>query len=309
MIKIADFNYNNFNKYQNKPQPKRQVSSRSRRMARRRFITRIVLLLIFLALVVFGVYLFREWFPAGEDDTSSVSSVVTSTPAESSASSGEVSSDSSVPDESSEPDEPVGGTPDSGGAIGVGIDYLMLVNAKNPVPAGFKPELDEIQSPYRLEATAAKAYREMIAAAEAEGIYFDLISGYRSVDTQTRLYNAKVGEYVSEGFSREDAEKEAARWVAPPGYSEHNTGLAVDIVSRGYYNTHSDLTEAFAETEQFEWLYSNCARFGFVLRYPKDKQDITGITYEPWHYRYVGEKAAKEIMSSGVCLEEYVSSR
>ena len=112
--------------------------------------------------------------------------------------------------------------------------------------------------------------------------------------------------WLGYGYSQEEAEKEAARWVALPGTSEHNTGLALDIVYPGYYEDYGDLNEGFEETAAFDWLINNCTDYGFVLRYPKDKQDITGITYEPWHYRYVGVENAKAMEAAGQCLEEYL---
>ena len=117
------------------------------------------------------------------------------------------------------------------------------------------------------------------------------------------LYN----QYINKGYSREKAKELAAQYVAPPGTSEHLTGLAVDLISPDWYNTHSSLTSDFENTKQFAWLYAHCAEYGFILRYPKDKVAITGYSYEPWHYRYVGVEAAKEIMSKKICLEEYVA--
>ena len=98
---------------------------------------------------------------------------------------------------------------------------------------------------------------------------------------------------------------EAARWVAPPRQSEHNAGLAIDVVSRDYDQVYGDLMHEFEDFPAFTWLSEHCAEFGFILRYPEDKQEITGITYEPWHYRYVGVEHAQKMQELDLCLEEY----
>ena len=146
------------------------------------------------------------------------------------------------------------------------------------------------------------------ADAEAAGCKLYLGSGYRSVERQTALFKRKTNSFMAEGFSREEAEKQAAMWVARPGTSEHNTGLAADIVSADWYSKHSDLTADFEDTPEFEWLYAHCADYGFILRYPRGKENVTGVTYEPWHYRYVGKDAAKAIMQAGGTLEEYTGA-
>ena len=127
-------------------------------------------------------------------------------------------------------------------------------------------------------------------------------SGYRNIVLQTQLYENKVSRLTQDGYSRRDAERLAATEVASPGTSEHHTGLAVDIVDAANYN----LDETQAQMPAQQWLLENCHRYGFILRYPKDKSNITGIIYEPWHYRYVGSDAAWVIHEQGLCLEEYL---
>lgn len=131
------------------------------------------------------------------------------------------------------------------------------------------------------------------------------MSGYRSVGRQKALFARKVQSFLNEGFPQEEAEKQAAQWVARPGTSEHNLGLAADIVSAGWYSSHDDLTADFDQTPEFAWLRDNCAAYGFVLRYPKGKESVTGVTYEPWHYRYIGKEAAADLTARGLTLEEY----
>jgi len=116
------------------------------------------------------------------------------------------------------------------------------------------------------------------------------------------LYNNKVQEYLNAGYAQRTAEAEAGKWVAVPGTSEHNLGLVVDIVNQGYTGA---LEQYFEDSPTFTWLYENCADYGFILRYPKTKEAVTGIVYEPWHYRYVGEEVAHYIMDNDLTLEEY----
>lgn len=184
---------------------------------------------------------------------------------------------------------------------------LRVANAKNPLPDGFTVKCRKIEGyDSRLfDERAADSLEKMLTDAEKAGLKLYLVSGYRSVSRQKALFERKTNYYIDQGLVREKAEEEAAKWVARPGTSEHNLGLAADIVSADWYSQHNDLTADFEETEHFKWLKTNCAQYGFIIRYPKDKQEITGITYEPWHYRYVGQEAAKIIMEQGLCLEEY----
>ncbi|MEG2038822.1 MAG: M15 family metallopeptidase [Oscillospiraceae bacterium] len=174
----------------------------------------------------------------------------------------------------------------------------MLVNKDNPIPKDFVPELEDIGNGYKFNKKALPALKSMIADAKKAGINLTVISAYRSTESQTRLYNNKVQEYKNLGYDDTEAVVQASAWVAVPGTSEHSTGLAVDLNS---------LEESFDTTATFKWLIENCANYGFILRFPKDKVSVTKISYEPWHYRYVGTNYAKEIMSKGICLEEYLA--
>ncbi len=166
-------------------------------------------------------------------------------------------------------------------------------------------EFDEVQG-YKFDSRVAGKVRELIAAAKEDGISLAIVSGYRTMERSRMLYANKIAEYKAMGYDEATAKVEAARWVAPPGTSEHHSGLAMDIVSADYYTKYSDLVEAFEKDKEAIWLKENCARFGFILRFPKDKTDITGINFEPWHFRYVGEEHAQVIMEQGICLEEYL---
>ncbi len=187
-------------------------------------------------------------------------------------------------------------------------DYgtLILVNPTHYIPEDYKIELEKVQGKYNMDIKAASAAKEFVAAAKAAGFNMQLCSAYRTVEKSAELYAKQVKKFLNAGYGQAEAEKEAARWVAPPGTSEHHTGLAMDLVSSDYWGYYSDLEHEYENFDSFKWMYAHCAEYGFILRYPKDKQDVTGITYEPWHYRYVGVEAAKYIMENGLCLEEYL---
>lgn len=182
---------------------------------------------------------------------------------------------------------------------------MILVNNNVALPDGYEVETKTAESANgkQLQAEAAEAYIRMQDAAAAQGVELLLCSGYRSVEYQTGLFNEELEKWKAQGYSDEDAYNKAKTVVAVPGYSEHNSGLAADIVTP----EHQTLDEEFAGTDAFGWLSEHAQEYGFILRYPQDKQAITGIIYEPWHYRYVGPENAAAIKESGLCLEEYLS--
>ena len=183
---------------------------------------------------------------------------------------------------------------------------LVLVNPDNPVPENYPLKLEWVSLnglDRQVNSLCAQPFRDMVNAAKADGITLYLRSTYRGIKLQTDSFNAKVNEYIGYGYSREEATKIAATIVAVPGTSEHHTGLAADITCPEFNRLNAD----FDKTEAFRWLYAHCAEYGFILRYAKDKTDITKIIYEPWHYRYVGKEAAKIIMSEGLAYEEFVA--
>ena len=176
--------------------------------------------------------------------------------------------------------------------------HLTLVNSGYRIPDSYSPDLVYVcGSGERLDRKVATHYEEMYRAAAKDGVSLTPCSGYRSYETQERNYNRKIDFFVGQGYSREDAKVKAATIIMPPGSSEHNLGYAMDIVC---------VEEWFETTAEFRWLQENAADYGFILRYPKDKQDITKVIYEPWHWRYVGIETAKAIKSSGLVLEEYL---
>ncbi|GEM_PF-316994 len=175
---------------------------------------------------------------------------------------------------------------------------IEVINKKNGIDEGYEPndlEVLNVQSNKRIEvrAEAGKNAEQLFEKAAEDGIYLTAVAGYRSYSFQKQLYANEVSM---------NGEEYANKYVAVPGYSEHHTGLAIDLMSADDVS----LTEAFDQTDEFRWLQENMSDYGFILRYPKGKEHITGYNYEPWHIRYVGREAAKEIEELGLTLEEYV---
>lgn len=177
--------------------------------------------------------------------------------------------------------------------------YLVIVDSQREMPADYVPELAEVASSGKyLDFRVARHYNDMYAAAKEDGIILTPYSGYRSYARQQRNYNNLTETYMSRyNLSRQEAAKKAATVILPPGTSEHNLGLAMDIC-----NTNS----SFSSQKEYKWLTEHAHEYGFILRYTAEKQDITGIIPEPWHWRYVGIEHAGKIKDSGLCLEEYL---
>ncbi len=181
--------------------------------------------------------------------------------------------------------------------------YLLLVNRDYILPESFSVKTAAVKGGAQsLDYRVVPYYNDMIAAAEADGISLIPVSGYRSYDRQHTNFERKINYYVNLGYNKAEATRLASEIVLMPGTSEHNAGLAMDFGTNGNYT----LDENFAKTDAFKWLSEHAADYGFILRYESDTKHITKITYEPWHWRYVGVKAAKEIKASGVTLEEYL---
>ena len=181
--------------------------------------------------------------------------------------------------------------------------YLMLVNQSHPMEDGYVPELANIDDSHQVDARVLEPLQNMLKAASDEGYSLYVCSAYRSVDRQKELFNESMIDYVNQGMTYYEAAIETAKSIAWPGESEHATGLAMDIVSSDY----AGLDEKQGETDDQKWLMEHCYEYGFILRYPKDKSEDTGIIYEPWHYRSVGVEAALAIRDQGVTLEEYLN--
>ena len=191
--------------------------------------------------------------------------------------------------------------------------YLILVNKQNPCGADYAPE-EKLSVPseltlygkaVELETNAARAAEALILELHAHG-YTDIVvtSGYRSYEYQQILFNTYMGNEQKKhpDWTAEQCRAEVQTYSAFPGESEHQTGLCMDLISTG----NVVLDETFAENPAYAWLVENAHRFGFILRYPKGKETVTGYSYEPWHYRFVGAEAAASIREKGLTLEEYL---
>lgn len=181
-------------------------------------------------------------------------------------------------------------------------ELLTLVNFENTIPKDWKVDLVQLNNGQSVDRRIYDDLIAMLQAAKSEGLNPLICSSYRTNEKQEQLYQNKVSEYLSQGYSKVEASDKAAFWVARPGTSEHQLGLAVDIVS----TKNQRLDRSQENTVEQQWLIQNSWKYGFVLRYPTNKNSITGVGYEPWHYRYVGKEHAKKINELGVCLEEYV---
>lgn len=181
---------------------------------------------------------------------------------------------------------------------------LILINQWNSLPENYEVELTALKNGLSADSRCYPDLQQMMDDCRNEGLNPIICSAYRTQEKQESLFNKQVEKWKKQGCSDEEAKIQAGTLVAVPGTSEHQTGLAFDIVDESY----QILDENQENTDVQKWLMSNSWKYGFILRYPTDKSDITGISYEPWHYRYVGKQAAKEIYEAGICLEEYLKS-
>ena len=180
---------------------------------------------------------------------------------------------------------------------------LLLVNPWNPLPTDYSLSLTELKNGLSVDSRCYPDLQAMMDACRADGLSPVICSAYRTQEYQEKLFQNKVDRLIAQGYSEADAPVEAGKSVAVPGTSEHQLGLAVDIVDIN--NQHLDETQESTAVQK--WLMEHSWEYGFILRYPNDKSEITGIIYEPWHYRYVGHEDAEQIHSLGVCLEEYLA--
>ena len=176
---------------------------------------------------------------------------------------------------------------------------LILVNRDSYIPDDYQVELTELSNGKKVDSRIYPELQEMFNDARAQGYGLFVREGYRTQEEQQQLLDEKIEAYENEGKSKSEAKKLAEQWVAIPGTSEHQLGIAVDI--------NADTTKS-SNDDVYSWLAENAHKYGFIKRYPSDKTDITGVINEPWHYRYVGKEAALEIYSQGMCLEEYIDT-
>lgn len=173
---------------------------------------------------------------------------------------------------------------------------LLVVNRWNEIPEDYSVTLTELGNGQKVDSRIYPDLQEMFDVMRAEGIYPIVREAYRTAEEQQEILDERIQRYVNEGYSRSKAVRMAEEWVAVPGTSEHQIGIAVDI--------NADKTKS-TNDEVYAWLAENAHNYGFILRYPQGKEDITGASYEPWHFRYVGKEHAKIIFGNHICLEEY----
>ena len=260
------------------------MSDRQKRLSRKRRkqkIRRVVFILLFSVIMILA--------------TNGLVGLITGAGVEESSSHSEISSVETTP------------TPTPTPSIPQPNEYTLLVNRANPLGEDYDVETRAVvnngtKTDYQFDVRAVEKLEAMLKDAADAGYPVLIRSAHRTISYQKMLYTNKVNAYLNAGYNQATAESEAAKWVAIPGTSEHNLGLVVDIVNVGY---QGELDQYFEDHPLFTWLVENCADYGFILRYPKTKEAVTGIVYEPWHYRYVGEDVAHYIMDNDLTLEEY----
>ena len=283
------------------PHPHRRRLTRAevRRRRRSRAIRRVAGLTVMLCVAVGGVS-FLLTRHAAVPSASAASAI--SMPAQSIADSTVSSAENTAA-----PANALGLTADEARAM-LADPLMVLVNHTSKMPDDYTFDTKECGSATAvnktLQTVACDAFLSMQKAAAADGVTVWMQSGYRSVKYQTSLYERKTKYYLDKGYDNATAREKAAAVVNPPGYSEHNCGLAADLNSP----EHTGLDEGFEKTAAFRWLCEHAGDYGFILRYPKDAEDKTEIIYEPWHWRYVGVENAAKINASGLCFEEYIET-
>ena len=253
-----------------------------------------VLVIALISAVIAVVFMVGNRGNGGESSLSSES--------QSSFQSSSSSSDSSVSSVISDPDDSW---------------QLILANPDHPLPEDFEVELTDITGNYadipalddmKVDSRIVPALEQMFKDAKADGQNLFLRASYRTIALQQTYYDWHINHYKEQGYNDEEAKEMTLRYIAYPGCSEHHTGLAVDIISVEWQNSGKEIIDTFEETTEAQWLKENAHKYGFIMRYPKDKEEITEIGYEPWHFRYVGKAHAEAIYNSGLCLEEYLET-
>jgi len=202
--------------------------------------------------------------------------------------------------------DPDGGSDPADAVSGRAADdwRLLLVNGENPLPEDYTVETRALPNGLRFDTRAYDSLMDMLNDGREQGLSFVVCSAYRTSELQTQLFEAQIAKQRQKGLTEAEAYAVAKTIVAVPGTSEHQLGLAADIVALDY----QVLDRGYAETPEAKWLAEHAHEYGFILRYPADKEEITKIIYEPWHFRYVGKEHAREMKERGLCLEEYIAA-
>ncbi len=265
----------------------------------------LVVLIIFFSLIAIVFFLLNlgiNDISSDGDIGASQSEVTSSQDSISSENNSNMSEDNTTSlDDSSSSEEPIEEEPVIN--IDTSAWNLLLVNWENSIPSDYPVQLAEFENGYQVDARIIPEMRAMFDTALSEGYDLMVGSAYRSYDYQTGLFDRQVQRNVSQGYANEEAIAVAATVVAKPGTSEHQTGMAVDIVTPEYQR----LDEGIAQRPEIQWLFEHAHEYGFILRYPQDKTETTKIIYEPWHYRYVGVEAATYMKENNLVLEEYLA--
>lgn len=178
---------------------------------------------------------------------------------------------------------------------------LILVNNDHSIPKNYQIELYQLSNGIYIDSRIYPDLQQMFDDARSEGIYPIVGEGYRTHEEQEKIMDDKIDSFIIQGYSKKEAKKLAKEWVAEPGTSEHELGIALDI--------NAEKSGSSSNWDVYSWLAENAYKYGFILRYPQSKEYITGIDYEPWHYRYVGRESALEIYTQQITLEEYLEQR
>lgn len=186
---------------------------------------------------------------------------------------------------------------------------LVLVNRENQLAEEIPMEFYLTESGYQIDSRIQEPYSQLMEAGKAAGMDFTMVSGYRSIEQQQANYDVNYQNFLASGLSEEEARTKTEEYIALPHASEHTTGLAVDITSTALANQegNSGLLPDLENYPEGLWLKENAPKFGFILRYPKEKEAITGINFEPWHFRYVGIENAMYMTENNLTLEEYIA--
>ena len=256
----------------------------------------LLIVLLLACFILLGIYLLKEKNPTPAE--TGTTTAAQSRPSRTEPSKTEAPPDTQAPQTEPATTAPTTATPTTTEAAPADESWkLLLVNADHPLPEGFTVSLKELRNGHHVDERIYPELQQMFDDARAAGIYPFINESFRTAERQQQIMDSYITRYEAQGMSHDEAVKQAHSLVAEPGTSEHQLGLALDIIAE--FDADSTAT--------WNWLRDNAWRYGFILRYPADKVDLTGIDYEPWHFRYVGKEAAREITERGICLEEYLN--
>ena len=286
------------------PEQRRRAALRRRRqqLRRRRLALLAVLAAALVVLAFFITELLKKSGAAPSAAASSAAAAASSAPASSVSPAAASSAAAAASSAAASAAAPVSSA-STAALQGDDVWQLRLVNHTHPLAENFTVETAKLDNGKEFDARAIGQLNKMLADGDAAGLQLLVCSAYRSIARQDALFEEMKQSYIAQGLSEQEAYDKTATIRTPHACSEHSTGLAADIVSV----SHQNLDDAYADTPEAKWLLAHAAEYGFILRYPKDKESVTGIIWEPWHYRYVGVENAQKIAASGLCLEEYLA--